>query len=145
MALLKNYTVGNTGLEIENAYHIIYNVFTERRLHDAPQPKLPPGIQRTNWNRPEITWKAGYIGRIALLVYASKDDRDNGKKPLGAIVKYAADAADRTLGSVDANLFTTNAPCELEFFIDMTSSDSVLTQAYNYLKTTTYFSGSTEI
>lgn len=141
MAIQKNYIIGNTGVEIQNAYHVIYNVYTERRLKDSPQPKMPNG----NVSLADIKWKAGYIGRIAILVYNSKSDRDNGLRPIGAIVKYPSDAAGRTSGVVDPNLYQITPPCELEFFIDETSSDSVLTQAYNYLNTVPYFSGSLQI
>ena len=141
MAIQKNYIIGNTGLEVENAYHVIYNVYTERRLKNLMQPKMPNG----SISLPDIRWKAGYIGRIAILVYNSKEDRDNRLKPIGAIVKYSSDAAGRTSGAVDPNLYQITPPCELEFFIDETSSDSVLTQAYNYLNTIPYFSGSLEI
>jgi hypothetical protein len=141
MALEKNYTIGQTGIEVPNAYHIVYRVFTERRLNNLIQPKLPAGIPP----RREILWKAGHIGRIAVFVYASKSDRDNGMKPIGAIVKYPTDAADRITGAIDQTLYSVTPPFQLEFFIDDTSSDSILTQAYNYLKTIPYFSGSLEI
>lgn len=141
MALQKNYVVGNTGVEIPNAYHVIYNVYTERRLHDLKQPKMPGN----KISLPDIKWKAGYIGRIAIMVYASKEDRDTGKRAVGAIVKYQTDAADRNTGTVDPNLYQITPPCELEFFINTNSSDSILTQAYNYLKTIPYFSGSLEV
>jgi hypothetical protein len=141
MALQKNYVIGDTGIEIPEAYHIIYNVYTERRLTDCIQPKLPIGMPQ----RPEILWKAGHIGRIAVFVYASKEDRDNDMRPIGAIVKYPSDAADRISGTIDQNLYSITPPFQLEFFIDDTSSDSILTQAYNYLKTIPYFSGSLEI
>jgi hypothetical protein len=66
-------------------------------------------------------------------------------RPIGAIVKYPSDAADRITGVIEQNLYTITAPFQLEFFIDDASSDSILTQAYNYLKTIPYFSGSLEI
>jgi hypothetical protein len=141
MALQKNYVIGDTGIEVPDAYHIIYNVYTERRLNDYIQPKLPKGMPQ----RPEIAWKAGHIGRIAVFVYTNKDDRDNDMRPIGAIVKYPSDAADRITGVIDQNLYTITPPFQLEFFIDDISSDSILTQAYNYLKTIPYFSGSLEI
>ena len=141
MALQTNYIVGNTGIEIPNAYHVIYNVYTERRLSDCILPKMPGNKIIV----PEIKWKGGYIGRIAIFVYTSKEDRDSGKRPIGAIVKYPTDAADKVTGVIDQNLYQILPPCELEFFIDMNSSDSVLTQAYNYLKTIPYFNGSLEI
>jgi hypothetical protein len=141
MALQKNYVIGDTGIEVADAYHIIYNVYTERRLNNCIQPKLPSAMSPM----PDIFWKAGHIGRIAILVYVSKEDRDNGNKPIGAIVKYPSDAADRVTGAVDQNLYSTTSPFQLEFFIDDASSDSILTQAYNYLKTIPYFSGSLEI
>lgn len=141
MALQKNYVIGNTGVEVSDAYHIIYNVYTERRLNDLIQPKLPAGMPA----RPEIAWKAGHVGRIAVFVYANKNDRDNGLRPIGAIVKYPSDAADRNTGVIDPNLYSITPPFRLEFFIDDSSSDSILTQAYNYLKTIPYFSGSLEI
>jgi hypothetical protein len=141
MALQKNYVIGDTGIEVADAYHIIYNVYTERRLNNCIQPKLPSAMSPM----PDIFWKAGHIGRIAILVYVSKEDRDNGNRPIGAIVKYPSDAADRVTGAVDQNLYSTTSPFQLEFFIDDASSDSILTQAYNYLKTIPYFSGSLEI
>ena len=141
MALQKNYVIGDTGVEVSEAYHIIYNVYTERRLNNYIQPKLPSAMSP----RPDIFWKAGHIGRIAIFVYVSKEDRDNGMRPVGAIVKYPSDAADRITGVIEQNLCTITPPFQLEFFIDDTSSDSILTQAYNYLKTIPYFSGSLEI
>jgi hypothetical protein len=141
MALQTNYVIGDTGVEVSDAYHIIYKVFTERRLNNLMQPKLPNGMPP----RADLLWKAGHIGRIAIFVYASKSDRDNGMKPIGAIVKYPSDAADRITGAIDQNLYSVTPPFQLEFFIDDTSSDSILTQAYNYLKTIPYFSGSLEI
>jgi hypothetical protein len=141
MALQTNYVIGDTGVEVSDAYHIIYKVFTERRLNNLIQPKLPNGMPP----RADLLWKAGHIGRIAIFVYANKDDRDNGMKPIGAIVKYPSDAADRITGAIDQNLYSITPPFQLEFFIDDTSSDSILTQAYNYLKTIPYFSGSLEI
>jgi hypothetical protein len=141
MALQTNYVIGDTGVEVSDAYHIIYKVFTERRLNNLMQPKLPNGMPP----RADLLWKAGHIGRIAIFVYANKDDRDNGMKPIGAIVKYPSDAADRITGAIDQNLYSVTPPFQLEFFIDDTSSDSILTQAYNYLKTIPYFSGSLEI
>jgi hypothetical protein len=141
MALQKNYVIGNTGIEVPDAYHIIYNVYTERRLNDLFQPKLPAGMPA----RPEISWKAGHVGRIAVFVYANKSDRDNGLRPIGALVKYPSDAADRITGIIDQNLYAVTPPFRLEFFIDDSISDSILTQAYNYLKTIPYFSGSLEI
>jgi hypothetical protein len=141
MALQTNYVIGDTGVEVSDAYHIIYKVFTERRLNNLMQPKLPNGMPP----RADLLWKAGHIGRIAIFVYANKDDRDNGMKPIGAIVKYPSDAADRITGAIDQNLYSITPPFQLEFFIDDASSDSILTQAYNYLKTIPYFSGSLEI
>jgi hypothetical protein len=141
MALQTNYVIGDTGVEVSDAYHIIYKVFTERRLNNLIQPKLPNGMPP----RADLLWKAGHIGRIAIFVYANKDDRDNGMKPIGAIVKYPSDAADRITGAIDQNLYSVTPPFQLEFFIDDASSDSILTQAYNYLKTIPYFSGSLEI
>ena len=34
---------------------------------------------------------------------------------------------------------------EIKFFIDSNSSDSILTQAYNHLKSTEYYSGAQEV
>ena len=79
MALQTNYVIGDTGVEVSDAYHIIYKVFTERRLNNLIQPKLPNGMPP----RADLLWKAGHIGRIAIFVYANKDDRDNGMKPIG--------------------------------------------------------------
>ena len=81
MALIRDFELPGTGYVVNGAYHVIVNVKTEKRLQDYPDP-----VEREVEDRgPEVYWKAGYIGRIGIQVFASKDARDDGMKPIGAI------------------------------------------------------------
>lgn len=140
MALVKDFEIPGTGVVVDNAYHVIVNVRTEKRLQDIP---LPPDASRedglTAGDRgPEVYWKAGYIGWIAVLVYASEEARQDGKQAIGAF------GASPTEVGING-LYTDGTAFDIKFMIDPDSSDSILTQAYNHLKSTEYYSGAQEV
>lgn len=70
-----------------------------------------------------------YIASIFIHVFPSKSSRDNGTKPIafinGAMMEY-------------------QEILELKFKCDISSEQSVLTQAYNHLKSTEYYKDAVE-
>lgn len=135
MALLRDFELPGTGYIVNDAYHIIVNVKTEKRLHDFPDPIDRPSEERG----PEVYWKSGYIGRIAIQVFSSKESRDSGMKPIGGIGVSPTDIG------IDSNVATSGIAHEIMFFIDVESSESVIVQAYNHLKTTNYYKNCQDI
>jgi hypothetical protein len=131
MALIKAYEL-NTGLEAPNAYHVITKVDTYKRPVDDPDPA---GARPEN--SPDYVWKAGYYGRIAVSIYASKSARDSGKDPIAARCVHATDVPGMFRGPVHNDSF-------LNFGIDISSTKSVVEQAYDHLKTLEIYSGATE-
>lgn len=143
MALLKDFEIPGTGFVVKDAYHLIVNVTTQKRLTDILPPvdnSHPSGYTpRNNGDESQhIYWKSGYIGKISIEVYDCKDSRDAGKTPLGAIGNSPTDV------SIDSRVATPGKDFRVEFFIDPNSSDSILTQAYNHLKTTDYYKDAQE-
>ena len=140
MALVRDFEIPGTGVTVDDAYHVIVNVKTEKRLQDIPPP---PDSSRedglTAGDRgSEVYWKAGYIGWVSILVYASQEARIDGKLAIGAF------GATSTEAGVNG-LYTDGTAFDIKFMIDPDSSDSILTQAYNHLKSTEYYSGAQEV
>lgn len=138
MALLRDFEIPGTGVVVDNAYHLITNVRTEKRLQDIP---IPPDSSTedglTAGDRgPEVYWRAGYVGSIDVSVYSSQEARSNGKKPIGGFGDSPAEVN---------GLYTDGSAFDIKFMIDPDSSDSILTQAYNHLKSTDYYTGATEV
>jgi hypothetical protein len=131
MALVKAYELKN-GLTAPNASHIITKVDTVKR----PSDDIDPAGARPE-NAPDYAWKAGWYGRIAVAIYLDKAARDAGKPPIAAISVNPTDAPSLFEGerSTDQNL---------NFTINVTSSDSILDQAYAHLKTLSKWQGATE-
>lgn len=143
MALVRDFEIPNTGVTVNDAYHLIVNVTTEKRLHDIPPPpdsSTKSGLTQTDQGD-SLYWKAGYVGRITLEVYASKEARDTGKTPIGGIGINPTDVMHPELKTV----CTPGKDFKVLFFIDPDSSDSILTQAYNHLKTTEYYKNAEEV
>ena len=64
MALLRDFEIPGTGVVVDNAYHLITNVRTEKRLQDIalpPDSSTEDGLTAGD-HGPEVYWKAGYIG-----------------------------------------------------------------------------------
>jgi len=140
MALLRDFEIPGTGVVVDNAYHLITNVKTEKRLQDiAPPPDSSREDGLTDGDRgPEVYWRAGYIGWISILVYASQEARQNGKQAIGAFGNSPTEVGVN-------GLYTDGTSFDIKFMIDPDSSDSILTQAYNHLKSTDYYTGATEV
>lgn len=140
MALLKDFEIPGTGVVVNNAYHVITNVRTEKRLQDIlppPDSSREDGLTDVNMG-PEVYWKAGYVGSIEVKVFASEEARQDGKNCLGSFGDTAHDF-------IPDGIVTEGESYEIKFFIDPDSSDSILTQAYNHLKSTEYYSGAQEV
>lgn len=139
MALLKDFEVPGTGVVVPNAYHVIVKVNTEKRLNDIPPPPDPSREDGLTADRGhEIYWKAGYIGRIAIEIYASRQARDEGKVAIGAIAINPTDV------QINGSLSTDIKKFDLNFFIDPTSQLSIIDQAYNHLLALEYYQGATQ-
>lgn len=146
MALVRSFEIPGTGVVVDDAYHVITNVYTEKRLTDItppPDPSRPDGLTQRDdedeslW----VHWKAGYVGRITVEIYSSKEARDEGKRPIGAIGENATMVQDADLKTI----FTPGKDFKIMFFIDPSSEDSVLTQAYKHLLKQEYYSDATEV
>jgi len=124
MALIKAYTLKN-GLEAPNAYHIIHKIDTFKRAVDDPDPH---GARPTN--SPAHAWKAGYYGKMAVSIYASKAARESGKTPIAVLAAYPTDAPGLFQGEIKIEPL-------LNFSIDINSPKSVVEQAYDHLLTLT--------
>ena len=140
MALIRDFEISGTGLNVPNAYRVVVKVNTEKRLNDIPPPpdvSRPGGL--TDQDRgPEVYWKAGYVGKIAIEVFSSKQARDEGKSPIGAIAINPTDV------QIDGVLSTDITQFDLNFFIDATSQLSIVDQAYEHLKTLLYYQNALE-
>lgn len=145
MALVRSFEIPGTGVTVSDAYHVVVNVTTEKRLQDVKSPadlSRASGLTNDGDNDQDpIHWKAGYIGRITLEVYASKTARDEGKTPIGAIGVNPTEAVHPDISTVH----TPGTDFNIKFFINTDSSDSILTQAYNHLKTTEYYKNAEEV
>jgi hypothetical protein len=140
MALVRDFEIPGTGLIVPNAYHVIVKVNTEKRLNDIPPPpdsSRPDGL--TENLREEVYWKAGYVGRISIEIFTSKQARDEGKNAIGAITINPTDVHINGIVSSDIKDF------DLNFFIDPTSELSIVDQAYEHLKELEYYKESNNI
>ena len=143
MALVRDFEIPGTGVTVDNAYHVIVNVTTEKRLQDIPPP--PDSSTKSGFTEGErgdpVYWKAGYVGRITVEVYSSKQARDEGKTPIGAIGVNPTDVMHPDLKTV----CTPGKDFKVLFFIDTDSSDSIFTQAYKHLLSTDYYKDAVEV
>lgn len=140
MALLRDFEIPGTGVVVDNAYHLVTNVRTEKRLQDVtppPDSSREDGLTDMDMG-PEVYWRAGYVGSIEVTVFASAEARSNGKNHVGKF-------GDTVHEDIPDGIITPGEPYEIKFFIDPDSSDSILTQAYNHLKSTEYYSGAQEV
>jgi hypothetical protein len=131
MALIKRYELAN-GIVAEEAYHVISDVITHKIPTDIPDP----GGARPD-NAPDHVWKKGYYGRVCVQVFYNKATRDAGKLPIAHMGVYPTDiAADlRVEFRSETNLMLT---------LDITSSKNIIDQAYEFLKSTQYYSDAIE-
>lgn len=175
MALQRDYILPNTSLIVSGAYHIVTDVSIDKRNNNVPEPvkpaddnvkpepiydNLPHGRQMTEAEKLStiptnaipsgsfdsaqtedlsVYWESGYTSRIAISVYASKDARDEGKSPI-AVLGYHTNRIEPNV-----QLGTKGLDAKIIFKANMDSGDNIFTQAYNYLKTTDYYSSSLDI
>jgi len=118
MALIRDFELPNSGATIPNAYHVISEVQVHKRI--VPFPEVNHSVD-------PLKGQTGYVGVIFIQVFGSKQARDDQKKPIA----FLNDALPEK-------------PCVLKFVFDPESSDSSLTQAYKFLKTTAYYAVATE-
>lgn len=126
MGIIKTLEL-KSGIIASNAYHIIIKVDTLKRVVDDEDPSNARPI-----NSPNHAWKAGYYGKICVATYASKEAREEGKVPISVKAVYPTDTPYGYEG-------TTQTDSLLNFEIDGTSTQSVVEQAYNHLKTLDYY------
>jgi hypothetical protein len=139
MALVRDFEIPGTGLVATNAYHVIVKVNTEKRLNDIPPPPDPSRPDGLTVNSgPEVYWRAGYIGKIAIEIFTSQEARNEGKSPIGAIAINPTDVQINGVLSSDIKQF------DLNFFIDPTSQLSIIDQAYQHLMGLDYYSEATK-
>ena len=72
-------------------------------------------------------------------VFSSKEARDEGKKPIGAIGINPTEVQ-----SADVNSVSDPKDFKIHFYIDPNSTDSVLSQAYAHLKKSDYYKDALE-
>ena len=131
MAFIKRHELAN-GIIAEDAYHVVSDVITHKIPSDIPDPA---GARPDN--APDWTWKKGYYGRVCVQIYYNKAARDAGKMPIAQVGVYPTDMpADlRVEFKSETNLHMT---------IDINSTKNVIEQAYDFLKTTNYYSSAVE-
>lgn len=131
MAFIKSYELNN-GLEAPNAYHVVVKVDTLKRVVDDPDPGNIRPI-----GTPNYVWKAGYYGKIAVAIYASKQARENGAVPIGMRAVYPTGTPYGYVGNVETME-------DFNYEMDINSSLSDVQQAYEHLKTTSYYQDALE-
>ena len=140
MALIRDYEIPGTGVVIPNCYHIVTKVDVEKRTHDImppPDSSMPNGLTAAP-KGPDVDFKAGYIGKIAVTVWKDAAARDNNARPLGFL---GVNPTDNSYGAAIGN---EKGDHICKFFVDIHSDDNEITQAYKHLKTTDYYKNAVE-
>jgi hypothetical protein len=140
MALIRDYELPGTGVVVTNAYHVVTSVDVEKRMADIPRP---PDSGRSDGvtagdRGPDVYWKAGYIGKIAVTIWKDAAARANNAQPIGYM------GVNPTDNKYHASIGTAGMDHICKFFIDVNSVDNHITQAYNHLRTTDYYVNATE-
>jgi hypothetical protein len=118
MALIRDFEIMGTGVIVPNAYHVITQLDVEKRMADRSFQQ-PTGRIYQGASDLDVEWTAGYYGRMAICVWKDAESRIANRTMLGVInSEYAVPPV---------------------FKIDMSSTDSYLTQAYAFLKTVDYY------
>jgi hypothetical protein len=143
MALIQSYEVPGTGLSAPDAYFVVTDVKVQKRMQDIalpPDHTTPTGLTNNGVRDPdmEVYWQAGYIAECYVTIWASKEARDAGNKPIGFAGLNATEV------EADLHIGTKGLDHRCKFFIDMASADSHIVQAYSHLKTLDYFASATE-
>ena len=141
MALIRDYEIPGTGVVVPNAYHVVTKVDVTKRPHDVKPPvdHTQPDGYTAGPRGPEVYWKAGYVGKIAVTVWKDARARLDEARPLGFV------GVDPTENVYNASIGTPGMDHHCRFFIDIDSSDNEITQAYKHLKTTDYYKYAVEV
>jgi hypothetical protein len=143
MALIKDYEIQGTGVTVPNAYHVITDIKVHKRTQEVP---LPPdnstesgltndGVRDADT---EVFWQEGYVCRIWVTMWATKQAREDGLTPIGIAGENATEV------EAELSIGTPGLDHKCVFMLDMDSTDSDLVQAYNHLKSLDYYAGCTE-
>ena len=116
MALINDYEIPGTGVIVSNAYHVVVHIDIEKRNTDS---QTPPNNYNVNKPNQDDKWLAGYYGRIVVAVWKDAEQKASGGQPIGVI------NANNNVNPV--------------FMIDVSSTDTYLTQAYKHLMLTDYY------
>ena len=143
MALIKDYEIQGTGVTVPDAYHVITDLKIHKRTQEIPPPpdlSLPSGLTNDGVREEgtEQYWAEGYVCRIWVTMWATKQARIDGLNPIG----FAGENA--TEFEAELSIGTPGLDARCEFMLDMDSTDSDLVQAYNHLKSLDYYAGCTE-
>jgi hypothetical protein len=139
MALQRNYNIPNTSLIISGAYHMVTDIDIQKRNMDDLGPVT--GSNGTNFELDRtsepVYWKTGYTCKVMIDVYASKEARDNSKKPIATLGNYSI--------KLEENLATNGMDEKIMFYSDTNDTENILTQAYNHLKSTDYYKNAIDV
>ena len=149
MALKVSYT-DRAGVTHANSYWVISDIKMFKKLNNTEDLlrkslNLADGVD-THIKAPDIDIKKGYYLSLTVMGWSTKADRDAGKPPMGMSFRYPSEhmawgtaGIHHTYeeGTKDSNSFL--AP------FDPSSSDNMLKQAYDYLKTLDQFKDATEV
>jgi len=143
MALIKDYEIQGTGVTVPDAYHVITDLKVHKRTQEIPLPpdnSTESGLTNDGVRDEgtELFWQAGYVCRVWVTMWATKQARLDGMKPIG----YAG--LDVIEVEAELSIGTPGLDQRCEFMLDMDSADTDLVQAYNHLKSLDYYAGCTE-
>jgi hypothetical protein len=143
MALIRDYELPGTGLNVPNAYHVVTNVKVEKRMADFKPPvdnSRPDGLTPMDRSEgTEVYWAAGYTAEIAVTIYKDKAARDADAKPIGFV---GINPSDNKHG---VSIGTAGMDHKCKFMLEVPSELDHMAQAYRHLLTTDYYSGSLEV
>lgn len=172
MALQRDYNIPYTSFIVSGAYHLVTDVEIKKRNNDDAGPvptadpiNLAPPIYESTPNERPMTdedklaqhpinyiitgsfevdrdadgvyWEKGYTAQIQVEIYANKDARDSGKTPIGKLGLSTTE--------ISPQVATRGMDGKIMFRANVNGGDNILAQAYTYLKSTDYYSGSIDI
>lgn len=143
MALIKDYEIQGTGVTVPNAYHVITDLKVHKRTQEValpPDTSTESGLTNDGVRDAgtEVYWQEGYVCRIWVTMWATKQARLDGMNPVGIAGLNATEV------EAELSIGTPGLDQRCEFMLDMDSADSDLVQAYNHLKSLDFYDGCTE-
>jgi hypothetical protein len=136
MAFIRDYEIQGSGATIPNAYHVVTGVNVKKRNNDIMPPvdvSQPSGYTSRGDDEPEVYWRSGYIANVTVTIWASRQARIDDLNPIGWM------GVEPTETEMEENIGTPDMNGKCVFFLDMDSSDSYVTQAYNHLRSLAYY------